>query len=80
MLECSHYRLLPFPENQNFIAFSLREQAAVEHLLMEMKKECKLKQEGHEDVVRALLFQLLFPFTGALRGRTQSNTTASPDG
>ncbi|MDI5789542.1 hypothetical protein PO124_17165 [Bacillus licheniformis] len=25
------------------------------------------EKEGHEDVVRALLFQLLSPFTGALR-------------
>lgn len=74
LLECSHYRLLPFPENQNFIAFSLREQAAVEHLLMEMKKECKLKQEGHEDVVRALLFQLLFSIYRSLAGGGRNQT------
>ena len=74
LLECSHYRLLPFPENQNFIAFSLHEQAAVEHLLMEIKKECKLKKEGYEDVVRALLFQLLFTIYRNLAGGGRNQT------
>ncbi|MDI5789543.1 hypothetical protein PO124_17170 [Bacillus licheniformis] len=37
LLKCSHYRLLPFPEIK-LHRISLREQAAVEHMLMEMKR------------------------------------------
>lgn len=67
LLKCSHYRLLPFPENQNFIAFSLREQAAVEHMLMEMKKECKLKKKDTRMSSGRCCFSCFSPFTGALR-------------
>ncbi|MFN2747874.1 MULTISPECIES: AraC family transcriptional regulator [Bacillus] len=73
-LDSSTYPLLPFPEHTNFISFTLREQTSVEQLLMEMKKECRLKQEGFEDVVRALLLQLLFTIYRTLASGRQSET------
>ncbi|MCY8027840.1 AraC family transcriptional regulator [Bacillus sonorensis] len=72
LLACSRYPLLPFPAHTNFISYPLREQTAVEQLLLEMKKECSLKKEGYEDVVRALLFQLLFNIYRALKNGGQT--------
>ncbi|MGN9864060.1 AraC family transcriptional regulator [Bacillus swezeyi] len=73
-LHCSQFPLLPFPESTNIVSFTLRDQTSVEHLLLEMKKECRLKKEGYEDVVRALLLQLLFTIYRTLISGRQNET------
>ncbi|MEC0494143.1 AraC family transcriptional regulator [Bacillus glycinifermentans] len=71
LLACSKHPLLPFPEHTNCISLPLREQTSVEQLLLDMKRECRLKKDGYEDVVRALLFQLLFSIYRSLQSGGQ---------